>query len=75
MNITDMKKNEKVQVVSLQNLRKKYTDRLMDVGVYESAEITLLNILAMGRLYLLEVDDIEICIRREDAKMIEVVAR
>jgi ferrous iron transport protein A len=44
----------------------------MDVGIYESAEVTVLNILAMGRLYLIEVDDIEICIRREDALLIEV---
>ena len=73
MNVTDMKRNDQVKVISLQKLQKKYTDRLMDVGVYESAEITLLNILAMGRLYLLEVDDIEICIRREDALLIEVI--
>ncbi len=72
MNITDMKKLEVKQVVSLKKLNKKYTERLMDVGVYESAIVTLLNIIAMGRLYLLEVDDIEICIRREDALLIEV---
>lgn len=72
MNITDMKREEKASVLSLRNLDKKYTERLMDVGIYESAEVTLLNKLAMGRLYLLEVDDIEICIRYEDALLIEV---
>lgn len=72
MNITDLKKTETAQVVSLKKLHTKYTERLMDVGVYESAEVTLLNIIAMGRLFLLEVDDIEICIRREDALLIEV---
>lgn len=72
MNLTELQKLEKASVVSLRKLEKKYTERLMDVGIYESAEITLLNILAMGRLYLIEVDDIEICIRREDALLIEV---
>ncbi len=72
MNIVDLKRGEKARVQSLQQLHKKFIERLMDVGIYESAEVTLLNILAMGRLYLLEVDDIEICIRREDALHIEV---
>ena len=74
MKITDLKKGQKAKVLSLKTLQKQYTERLMDVGIYESAEVTLLNILAMGRLYLIEVDDIEICIRREEASMIEVAA-
>lgn len=72
MTIIDMKIKEKAQVISLRNLEKRYTERLMDVGIYESCEVTLLNVIAMGRLYLLEVDDIEICIRHEDASKIEV---
>ena len=72
MNITELKRNQKAQVKSLRELHPKYTERLMDVGIYESAEVTLLNVIAMGRLYLIEVDDIEICIRREDALLIEV---
>ena len=72
MNLTELKKRDKAKVLSLLKLDKKYTERLMDVGIYESAEVTLLNVIAMGRLYLIEVDDIEICIRREDALLIEV---
>ena len=72
MKITDMTIKDKAQVISLRSLEKRYTERLMDVGIYESCEVTLLNVLAMGRLYLLEVDDIEICIRFEDASLIEV---
>jgi ferrous iron transport protein A len=73
MNITELKRNEIANVTSLRKLNKKYTERLMDIGIYESAEVTLLKVLAMGRLYLLEVDDIEICIRYNDALLIEVV--
>lgn len=72
MNIIHLKRGEKARVLTFTKLSKQYVERLMDVGIYESAEVTLLNILAMGRLYLLEVDDIEICIRREDAERIEV---
>ena len=72
MNLTELKRNETAMVTSLKQLKKAYTNRLMDVGIYESAELTLVNVLAMGRLYLVEVDDIEICIRKEDALLIEV---
>ena len=72
MNLTELKKRDKATVLSLLKLDKKFTERLMDVGIYQSAEVTLLNVIAMGRLYLIEVDDIEICIRREDALLIEV---
>lgn len=72
MNITDLEKQERAKIISLRKLDKKYTDRLMDVGIYESAEVTLLNRLSSNRLFLLEVDDIEICIRKEDAMLIEV---
>lgn len=74
MNITNLKKQQKAKVISLKKLDKKYTERLMDVGIYESAEVTLLNVIAMGRLFLIEVDDIEICIRREHAVLIEVAS-
>lgn len=72
MNVTMMKRGDKAVVTSFHTLPKSYVERLMDVGIYESAHVTLLNILAMGRLFLLEVDDIEICIRKDDAKRIEV---
>ena len=72
MNLTLMKRGDQAKVQSFERLPKSYIERLMDVGIYESAEVTLLNILAMGRLFLLEVDDIEICIRKEDAELIEV---
>lgn len=72
MNITDLKREDIAQIVSLQKIDKRFMERLMDLGIYESAEVTLLNILAFDNLYLIEVDDIEICLRKEDAKNIEV---
>ncbi len=72
MNITNLKKQETAKIISLRKFDKQFMERLMDLGIYESAEVTLLNILAFDKLYLLEVDDIEICLRKEDALNIEV---
>jgi ferrous iron transport protein A len=44
----------------------------MDLGIYEGAHVILLNKLSFGRLFLVEVDDIELCLRQQDASLIEV---
>ncbi len=72
MNITDLQREDKAIIVSLKNIEKRFMERLMDLGIYESARVTLLNKLAFEKLYLIEVDDIEICLRKEDALNIEV---
>ena len=72
MNITDLKRDEKAQITSLGNLDKKFISRLMDLGIYESAEVVMLNCLTFNKLYVIEVDEIELCLREEDAKQIEV---
>ncbi|MCK5762171.1 MAG: ferrous iron transport protein A [Candidatus Izimaplasma sp.] len=72
MNITDLKREDVAKIVSLKNISKQFMERLMDLGIYESASITLLNKLSYDNLYLIEVDDIEICLRKEDALNIEV---
>ena len=72
MNITELKKKEKATIVSMQKVDKNFVKRLMDLGIYESAQVTLLNTMALNTLFLVEVDDIEICLRKEDAILIEV---
>ena len=72
MNITDLKRDEKAQITSLGNLDKKFIGRLMDLGIYESAAVVMLNCLTFNKLYVIEVDEIELCLREEDAKQIEV---
>ena len=72
MNITDLKREESARIVSLGKIDKLFNKRLMDLGIYESATVVMLNKLSSNRLYVIEVDDIEICLRKEDAEMIEV---
>ncbi len=72
MNITDLKRDEKAVIVSLRNVDRRFMERLMDLGIYDSAPLILLNVLAYDNLYIIEVDDVEICLRKEDALNIEV---
>lgn len=72
LNITDLDKYDQAKVVSFEGLDGDYVRRLMDLGIYQNATITLLNKLSFDRLYLIEVDNVEICIRRADASKIEV---
>jgi len=73
MNITDLQKGETAIVVSLKKINLDFMKRLLDLGIYENARVLLLNKLSFNRLYLVEVDDIEICLRKEDASLIEVI--
>ncbi len=72
MNITDLNKKEVAKIISLSDIDKLFTKRLMDLGIYESATVVMLNKLSSNRLYIIEVDDVEICLRKEDAEKIEV---
>ena len=72
MNITDLDREETGNIVTLCNLDKLFIRRLMDLGIYEGANVVMLNKLSSNRLYIIEVDDIEICLRKEDAELIEV---
>ena len=72
MNITDLQKFEEASILSFNKIPAQFRRRLMDLGIYESAHVILLSKLSFGRLFLIEVDDIEICLRKEDAELIEV---
>lgn len=72
MNITDLQKGETATIMSLNKIEINFMKRLLDLGIYQNARVILLNKLSYNRLYLIEVDDIEICLRKEDASLIEV---
>ena len=72
MNITEMRIKEEGIIKSINQIEINFRKRLMDLGIYDGADVILLNVLSFGKLYLLEVDDVEICLRKEDALLIEV---
>lgn len=72
MNITEMKILEEGKIRSINKIESNFRKRLMDLGIYEGADVILLNRLSFGNLFLIEVDEVEICLRKNDALLIEV---
>lgn len=72
MYLVDLKPGEKGRVRNMAAIEKRFRHRLMDMGIYPGSIVTVVRTLTQGSMYLIEVDDVEICIRKEDAKMIEV---
>lgn len=72
MNITEMRVMEEGIIKSINKIELSFRKRLMDLGIYDGADVILLNVLSFGSLFLIEVDEVEICLRKEDALLIEV---
>ena len=72
MNLTELEVSQNATILSFEEIAPSFRRRLMDLGIYEGAHVILLNKLSFGRLYLVEVDEIEICLRQIDASLIEV---
>lgn len=72
MNLTELEVSAKATILSFDKIAPSFRRRLMDLGIYEGAHVILLNKLSFGRLFLVEVDEIEICLRKNDASLIEV---
>lgn len=72
MNLTELDVSQNATILSFDRIAPSFRRRLMDLGIYEGAHVILLNKLSFGRLYLVEVDDIELCLRHGDASLIEV---
>jgi len=70
--MTELKISEHAIIKSFKEIEPGFRRRLMDVGIYEGASVILLNKLSYGKLLIIEVDEVEICLRNEDALLIEV---
>lgn len=57
-------------IVDMENIEKTTRHRFMDLGIAPYAKIKLLNKINFNQLYIIEVDDVEICIRQTYAKKI-----
>ena len=73
MLLSELKIGETVTIKNMMKLDKSFRDRLMDIGIYEDAIITLVNTMTFGKMLIVEVDDVEICIRKTDAERIDVI--
>jgi len=59
-------------VFDMKDIEKTVRHRFMDLGIAPYAKIKLLNKINFNQLYIIEVDDVEICIRQKDAKKIMI---
>jgi ferrous iron transport protein A len=73
MLLSELQVGETGIVKDMGNLNTQFKNRLMDMGIYRDAKISLINTMAFGKMFIVEVDDVEICIRRSDAERIELI--
>ncbi|MDF2699206.1 MAG: FeoA domain [Haloplasmataceae bacterium] len=70
--IFDMHVGETGTISDMKAIDLKKRHRFMDLGIAPNAKLVLLKKINFNNLYIIEVDDVEICIRQADAKNILV---
>lgn len=70
--LVEMVVGESGQILTLNLPDEVFRHRMMDIGIAPNARVEVINTLHNNQLYILDVDDVEICIRREAAKEITV---
>ncbi len=71
MQLSELEIGDTTTICSMDKIETKFRNRLMDIGVYEGADVTVVNKMAFGKMIVIEVDDVEVCIRKSDAKRID----
>lgn len=71
--IYDMEIGEVRTIINLNKFNKRKYERFLDLGIAPNANVKLIKKISFNRLYIIEVDDVEICIRNKDAKNILVI--
>lgn len=72
MTLATLKKGESALILDFKGLSDSFSRRLYDVGISIGSEVTMLNILNFGQLFYISIDDVDFCIRKQDAKKISV---
>lgn len=72
MNLSTLKKGESAMILEFDGISDSFSRRLYDVGISIGSEVTMLNILNFGQLFYISIDDVDFCIRKNDAKKIAV---
>ncbi|XMB87412.1 FeoA family protein [Mycoplasmatota bacterium WC44] len=73
MLLNELKIGDTATITDMSKLEKSFRNRLMDIGLYQEAVVTLVNTMSFGKMLIVEVDDVEICIRKSDAERILVI--
>ncbi len=72
MTLATLKKGDRAIITSFNELSESFSRRLYDVGIAIGSEVTLLSVLNFGQLFYISIDDIDFCIRKQDATKIMI---
>ncbi len=68
--IRDMQIGEESKIIDMTNMNNIVRHRFLDLGIAPDAQVRLIKRINFNQLYIIEIDDVEICIRQKDAKNI-----
>jgi len=70
--LATMKKGECAIITEFTDLSESFSRRLYDVGISVGSEVRLLSILNFGQLFYISIDDVDLCIRKQEAQKIKI---
>lgn len=72
LNLSTLKIGETAVILEFNGISDSFSRRLYDVGISIGSEVTMLNVLNFGQLFYISIEDVDFCIRVEDAKKIKI---
>ena len=72
MKLSGLRIGESALILDFKELSDTFSRRLYDVGISIGSEVTMLNILNFRQLFYISIDDVDFCIRKQDAKKITI---
>jgi len=70
--LADLKQHQKAKVVKLNTLDKALRRRLLDMGITEGVQVKVKRIAPLGDPFDIELRGYELCLRKDDLKLIDV---
>ena len=71
MDLSTLKIGETAVILEFNGISDSFSRRLYE-GISIGSEVTMLNVLNFGQLFYISIEDVDFCIRVEDAKKIKI---
>jgi len=72
MKLSDLKKGDRGEVVSINNSSDSLKRRMLDMGITNGAEVMIKKIAPLGDPVCIELRGYELCLRKSDLSSVEV---
>ncbi|NLC94185.1 MAG: ferrous iron transport protein A [Bacilli bacterium] len=70
--IVDLEIGETAKIINMDQLPLRLRNRYLDLGIAPGSYVKLINKVNFQRLYIIDIDDVELCLRKKDAQKIIV---